>query len=35
MTAAPQRAAQMDHAGVPPQRAMTRTRNMAFVLAEV
>lgn len=35
ITAAPQRVAQMDSAGVRPQRAMTRTRNMAFVPAEV
>lgn len=35
MTAAPQRAAQMDSAGVLPQRTTTRTRNMAFVPAEV
>lgn len=35
MTAAPQKGAQMDSAGVPPQRATTRTRNMAFVPAGV
>lgn len=35
MIAAPQRAEQMDSAGVPPQRAMTRIGNMAFVPAEV
>lgn len=35
MTAAPQRAVQMDIAGVPPQRTTTRTKNMAFVPPEV
>lgn len=35
MTAVPQWAVRMEPAGVPPQRAMTRTRNMASVPAEV